>query len=90
MNTTDFREARVFQVNYHTEDSFIDGEFIADRWKTKDFSTFPAALCFAQSHSDICGASGIEELEIHKTKSGAKEVLIQKWEVTQTEHYIVN
>lgn len=81
----------IFRVIYHTKDSFDkEGEFLPDKFKTKDFKVFTQAVKFAQVNCDLCGAAGINQIDIDFSQGYEVEIETNnRWECTQTECYIV-
>ena len=78
----------IYRVDYHTEKSFIDGEFVPDIFKTKDFQSLAEAVSFAQKHCSVVGAARITEVVVG-TRNGRKyeNETNNHWEVTQDEYY---
>ncbi len=81
---------RIFQVDYHTVASIINGELHADLFKTKDFKVFTEAVSFAKKNCNIIGAAGISEIDLYNDCGSLRQKPTEnRWEVTETEHYAV-
>lgn len=76
---------QVFRVYFWDKDSFVDGEFQPDIFKTKDYLVFTKALGFAKNQQNT---AQIEAVAIYNKYP--KEVVINKWEVSGNDYYLLN
>ena len=76
----------IYEVEYYDNSAFdLDGEFIPDAFKIRDFPEFEQALEFAQTHYKLVGAARINKIEFGPHRWDQET--LKRWEIDNTGYY---